>query len=282
MGVEMPESSAHPQPTPNPGDPQMPPDAIARFLHAQVDAWNGGDRQAFFDAYRAAAPRGLQIEYVGKAPAADGWPVLEAMWAQQSAKIAIEEALQVVNGSEAACHNRNKVRGTAVAIETIEVYRFDDAGRLSVRYFVQPPAPVAEGPPQAVSRGAVERFMRGQVECWNAHDKAGLMALYREMAPEHLAIGYAGRSDAADGWLVIEEMFDKHNAQFRLEVVQTIVNGDEVAVHHRNCIVGSDAVIESIETYRFEPGRLSVAYFLKPPAGDGVDLQQFRGLRAPA
>ena len=73
-------------------------------------------------------------------------------------------------------------------------------------------------------------------------------------------------------------MYDKHNAQFRLEDVETIINGNEAAVHHRNCIVGSDAVIESIETYRFEPGRLSVVYFLKPPVGDGVDLNQFRGL----
>lgn len=128
-----------------------------------------------------------------------------------------------------------------------------------------------------VDHPAIERFMRGQVECWNRHDKAGLMSLYRQMAPEHLEIGYAGRSEQADGWLVIEEMYDKHNAQFRLEVVQTIINGNEAAVHHRNCIVGSDAVIESIETYRFEPGRLSVVYFLKAPAAGGVDLKQFRG-----
>ena len=44
----------------------------------------------------------------------------------------------IVNGSEAACHNRNKLRGTAVAIETIELYRFE-AGRLAVRYFIRPP-----------------------------------------------------------------------------------------------------------------------------------------------
>lgn len=112
--------------------------AIERFLHAQVAAWNAGDKKAFFDAYRAVSTQGLQIEYVGKGPATDGWPVLEAMWSQQSAKIAIEEVLMIVNGSEAACHNRNKLRGTAVVIETIEVYRFD-AGRLSVRYFVKQP-----------------------------------------------------------------------------------------------------------------------------------------------
>ena len=109
---------------------------IADFLHGQVAAWTRGDRPAFFDAYRAVAPQGLQIEYVGRGPASNGWPILEALWAQQSAKIEIEEVLFAINGNEAACHNRNKLRGTASAIETIEIYRFDD-GRLSVRYFVK-------------------------------------------------------------------------------------------------------------------------------------------------
>ena len=117
----------------------MDKQAIEHFLHTQMQAWNAGDKEGFIAAYRQAAPNGLTIEYVGRPPS-DGWPVLEGMWAQQSAKIEIEEVVAIVNGSEAACHNRNKVRGTALAIETIELYRFD-AGRLSVRYFVkQPPA----------------------------------------------------------------------------------------------------------------------------------------------
>jgi len=111
-------------------------ESIERFIHAQAKAWNAGDREAFLGAYREAAPKGLQIEYVGR-PNADGWSILEGMWAQQNAKIEIEEVLTIVNGSEAACHNRNKVRGTAIAIETIELYRFD-AGRLQVRYFIKP------------------------------------------------------------------------------------------------------------------------------------------------
>ena len=65
--------------------------AIEAFLHAQVAAWNAGDKAGFFAAYRDAAPQGLAIEYVGRGPASDGWPVLEGMWAQQSAKIEIEE-----------------------------------------------------------------------------------------------------------------------------------------------------------------------------------------------
>lgn len=115
----------------------MDKDAIERFLHAQVAAWNAGDRDAFFAAYREAAPGGLTIEYVGRA-AGDGWAILEGMWAQQSARIEIEEVVAIVNGNEAACHNRNKVRGTAIAVETVELYRFDER-RLSVRYFIRQP-----------------------------------------------------------------------------------------------------------------------------------------------
>ena len=123
----------------------------------------------------------------------------------------------------------------------------------------------------------IEHFMSGQVRCWNNHDKAGLLALYREAAPDLLDIEYVGRAQQADGWLVIEEMYDKHNHQFRLEVVSTIINGNEAAVHHRNCIVGSSQVIESIETYRFGPGTLHVRYFLQPPQDASVNLEQFRG-----
>ncbi|SFC42467.1 hypothetical protein [Massilia yuzhufengensis] len=116
----------------------MDADAIRRFLHTQVACWNAGDKAGFLAAYREAAPGGLTIEYVGQS-AGDGWPVLESMWEKQNAAIAIEEHALIVNGSEAACHNRNLVRGTERAIETIELYRFDGEGRLSVRYFIGKP-----------------------------------------------------------------------------------------------------------------------------------------------
>lgn len=115
----------------------MDKSAIEHFLHTQVQAWNAGDKEAFFAAYRAAAPKGLQIEYVGR-PAGDGWPVLEHMWATQCAKVEVEEALLIVSGTEAALHNHNKVRGTSLVIETIEQYIFDD-GHLTVRYFIRQP-----------------------------------------------------------------------------------------------------------------------------------------------
>ena len=111
--------------------------AIETFIHAQIRAWNAGDKEAFFAIYREAAPKGLQIEYVGR-PASDGWPILEGMWAQQVAKIEVEEVVVIINGSEAACHNHNRVRGTSLVVESIELYRFE-AGHLTVRYFIRHP-----------------------------------------------------------------------------------------------------------------------------------------------
>jgi|SRR5690606_23501917 hypothetical protein len=111
---------------------------IENFMHEQIGCWNAGDRDGFFAAYRRAAPNGLSIEYVGR-PVADGWPVLEGMWVQQNAKIEVDELVMIINGSEAALHNRNKVRGTTQAIDTIELYRFEDGGHLTVRYFVLQP-----------------------------------------------------------------------------------------------------------------------------------------------
>jgi hypothetical protein len=109
---------------------------IRRFLHAQVACWNAGDKAGFLAAYREVAPGGLVIEYVGR-PATDGWAVLDAMWERQNAAIEIEEAALIVNGFEAACHNRNRLRSGTGIIDTIELYRFEQDGRLLVRYFIR-------------------------------------------------------------------------------------------------------------------------------------------------
>ncbi|MFC5549165.1 nuclear transport factor 2 family protein [Massilia aerilata] len=114
----------------------MGAEAIRRFLHAQIACWNAGDKAGFLAAYREAAPRGLLIEYVGR-PAADGWAVLEAMWEGQNAAVEIEEAVLIVNGDEAACHNRNRLRSGGRVIDTIELYRFERDGGLLVRYFIR-------------------------------------------------------------------------------------------------------------------------------------------------
>ena len=46
---------------------------------------------------------------------------------------------EIINGNEVACHNRNKVKGSTVVIDTIELYSFGEGGQLSVRYFIRQP-----------------------------------------------------------------------------------------------------------------------------------------------
>lgn len=114
------------------------PAAVEAFMHKQVSCWNSGDREGFFQAYADIAPGGLHIEYVG-AHSGDGIPILEGMWEQSRPSIEIEEVALIVIGDEAVAHNRNKVKGSDMVIETIEQYRFGDDGSVSVRYFIKKP-----------------------------------------------------------------------------------------------------------------------------------------------
>lgn len=111
---------------------------IEKFLHGQVACWNAGDRDGFFDWYRTVATSNLHIEYVGQHEG-DGWQILEGMWEKNQANIDIEEVAMIHNGDEVACHNKNKIKGTDMAIDTIEVYRFGPDGDVTVRYFVKSP-----------------------------------------------------------------------------------------------------------------------------------------------
>ncbi|MCL5042136.1 MAG: nuclear transport factor 2 family protein [Gammaproteobacteria bacterium] len=109
--------------------------AIENFLHGQIESWNSGDRESFFEHYRKISPNGLDIEYLGR-PVVDGWPVLEGMWAQQNSKFSVEVELSIIAGNEAACHHRNVMRDGSGVIETIELYKFEE-GRTLVRYFIK-------------------------------------------------------------------------------------------------------------------------------------------------
>ena len=111
---------------------------IEAFLKGQVDAWNRRHKAAFMGLYRDASPNGLEIDYVGQ-PQRDPWEILETMWTNQIDMIEVEVVKKIINGREAACHHKNHIRGSGTWIDTIELYAFDD-GRLSVRYFIQPPS----------------------------------------------------------------------------------------------------------------------------------------------
>lgn len=110
----------------------------------------------------------------------------------------------------------------------------------------------------------IDHFLHGQVDCWNASDKEGFFAHYRALAPDALEIEYVGQP-GRDAWQVLEAMWEHQNKRIRIEVLSCIVNGDEAACHHRNAMRDGSGGIDTIETYRFTPGRLSVRYFVARP-----------------
>lgn len=116
-------------------------------------------------------------------------------------------------------------------------------------------------------RSAIDHFLHGQLACWNDSDKQGFFNHYREIAGAGLDIEYVGQP-RRDPWQVLEAMWTQQNARIRIEVAACIVNGNEAACHHRNLMrdgCGGTGGIETIETYRFEAGRLWVRYFVARP-----------------
>lgn len=110
-------------------------------------------------------------------------------------------------------------------------------------------------------RSAIDHFLHGQVECWNASDKEGFFAHYKRIAPEGLDIEYVGQP-RQDAWQVLEGMWAQQNGRIRIEVAACIVNGAEAACHHSNLLRDGGGGIETIETYLFAEGRLQVRYFV--------------------
>ncbi len=108
----------------------------------------------------------------------------------------------------------------------------------------------------------IERFLHGQVECWNSSDREGFFDYYRIVSPNGLDIEYVGRP-VMDGFQVLEGMWEQQNSKFYVEVVLSIIAGNEVACHHKNVMRDGSGLIETIELYKFVEGKTTVRYFIK-------------------
>ncbi|MNZ33797.1 hypothetical protein D3C78_511530 [compost metagenome] len=108
----------------------------------------------------------------------------------------------------------------------------------------------------------IERFLHGQVECWNSSDREGFFEYYRTVSPSGLDIEYVGRP-VMDGFQVLEGMWEQQNSKFYVEVVVSIIAGNEAACHHKNVMRDGSGLIETIELYNFAEGKTTVRYFIK-------------------
>lgn len=109
----------------------------------------------------------------------------------------------------------------------------------------------------------IRRFLHAQIELWNDGKREEQTALYRRYAADGLVIEYIGQP-VGDGWATFDHMWDAYGGKVRVEVAQMLVNGNEAACHHLNIRKASGLANPSIETYRFEEGRLFVRYFYVP------------------
>ncbi len=109
----------------------------------------------------------------------------------------------------------------------------------------------------------IRHFLHEQIEMWNEGRREDHAALYRRYATDGLVIEYVGQP-VGDGWATFNHMWDAYGGKIRIEIVQALVNGREAACHHLNIRNASGLSNPSIETYRFEDGRLFIRYFYVP------------------
>jgi len=109
----------------------------------------------------------------------------------------------------------------------------------------------------------ISAFIHAQVQAWNQRDKKAFLAAYRKIAPGKLTIEYVGRSAPADGWAVLEQMWENTNAIVDIEEVILSVNGSEAACHNINHMPSRDMKIHTVELYAFDGDDVNVRYFVK-------------------
>lgn len=108
----------------------------------------------------------------------------------------------------------------------------------------------------------LEHFLHGQIDCWNSGDREGFFALYRNIAPKGLSLEYVGLPQG-DAWAMLEQMWDKSQANIRIEVLCSIISGNEAACHHRNNRLSGENGTETIELYKIDDGHLTARYFIR-------------------
>ncbi|UUZ73961.1 nuclear transport factor 2 family protein [Polaromonas sp. P1(28)-8] len=115
----------------------------------------------------------------------------------------------------------------------------------------------------AITEDTIRRFIVQQAVCWNSGRKDDFLALYRELTPEGLTVEYVGRStmtgDAA--WAALDAMWTGYAHQVRIQPVEIIVNGSDVACYYRNLWIEPGTLSSGIEVYTVQDGRIHVRIF---------------------
>lgn len=108
---------------------------------------------------------------------------------------------------------------------------------------------------------AIRQWLEDNFRLWNARDRDGFMALYKEASPNGLIIEYVGQADVDDGWAACNYMWDNYNQDVTAIPQVMLANGNEGVVHVHNVSHRDGVAHPSVEIYKFENGTLHIRYF---------------------
>lgn len=114
------------------------------------------------------------------------------------------------------------------------------------------------------SQQDIQKWLENNFLFWNNRDREAFTQLYRDASPNGLIIEYVGQPEVEDGWAAFNYMWDNYNGNITAEPQQILVNGNEGACYvHNISKADNDERQPSIETYKFEQGKLLIRYFHK-------------------
>lgn len=111
-----------------------------------------------------------------------------------------------------------------------------------------------------LSQQDIEQFIINQYQLWSENRIDELMNLFRAIAPNGFTIQYVG-TPAIEGEKAMAEMIANYAGKVRAKLVRMLINGNEAATVVDNIRNDSGEVKPSIETYRFENGRMHARYY---------------------
>ncbi|ALR22017.1 MULTISPECIES: nuclear transport factor 2 family protein [Sphingobium] len=111
-----------------------------------------------------------------------------------------------------------------------------------------------------VSKQDIENFITNQYRLWSENRIDEMMDLFRAIAPNGFTIQYVGAPEV-EGEKAMADMIAEYAGKIRTDLVRLLINGNEAATVVDNIRNDTEQVIPSIETYRFENGKMYVRYF---------------------
>ena len=115
----------------------------------------------------------------------------------------------------------------------------------------------------------VRAFINRWYELWNAADKAGWLAHWRDAFPGEPRIEDPVGKPLKRGWDMVEQLWDRtFPDHLSVDVHQILVCGDEAAVvcHSAGTVGGVDFAIDFIDVHQFHDTSLAVRSYWEIPS----------------